>query len=179
VSLRSSMNLLSRIRAWKAARNERRRLRRLLRSDIYGPALERLKASEQRQILDLISVGTSKQVRERLTELDAQRRQAVRERSQRRRQALKQAQTWKTAPGVKVTSSMVEARARMDRIMRTHSAFRTIDEWEVRARANASPEDLRTIANGPDDLVLDRGSEDAYAQQQGDLNYSAFWYHWS
>ena len=161
---------------YQSTRQERDRLNRLLRNETYGPALVRLGATGQREILDLISLGDSKAVRARLTELDSLRRQAVRERSAARRQA---ARGWQTAPGVKVTGAMVQARARMDRIMRTYSGFRTIDVWEAKAERLASSDDIRAIADGPDESVLDRGSEDSYAAQRGELEYSAFWYHWN
>jgi len=161
---------------YQSNRAERARLNRVLRDETYGPALVRLSKTGQREILDLISNGDSKAVRARLTELDSLRREAVRVRSMARRQA---ARGWQTAPGVKVTSGMVEARSRMDRIMRTYSGFRTIDEWEAKAKRLASAEDIRAIADGPDESVLDRGSEDSYAAQRGELEYSAFWYHWN
>jgi hypothetical protein len=67
----------------------------------------------------------------------------------------------------------------MERIMRTHSGFRTIDEWEAKARRYATADEIEFIAEGPDDPVLDRGSEDAYRAQRGELDYSPFWYHWN
>ena len=50
------------------------RLRRILRSEEYGPKLVRLNISEQQQILQLINANQGKQARTRILELDEQRR---------------------------------------------------------------------------------------------------------
>jgi hypothetical protein len=158
-------------------RNERRRLERLLSDERYGPALVRLNKTGQREIFDLVSAGDTKRVRARLLELDAQRREKVRNRSNRRRL---EASGIPVRPGAVVTSDMVRAHRRMAAIMERNGWGRGVPRWRREAEQKAEPAELRRLVEmTTDDEIYDQGSEDAYAAQRGEIDYSPFWYHWN
>jgi len=59
---------------------EERRLQRIILDPEYGPALFRLRKTEQRTILDMISGNDSRGARKEILRLDAERAQRARER---------------------------------------------------------------------------------------------------
>jgi hypothetical protein len=59
-------------------RNAAARLRRILESEEYGPALARLHGAEERRILDLIDAGRGKEARAEILRADEARRGRLR-----------------------------------------------------------------------------------------------------
>ena len=69
----------------RSERNARARLRTILMDEDYGPKLARLRGRAEREVLDLIEAGRGKEARQRIAELDEQRRarRATRDRARR------------------------------------------------------------------------------------------------
>lgn len=140
------------------ATNEEKRLRRILLDEDYGPKLVRLNPRDQREILDLISENRGKDARRRITELDEQRRSAMRRPAKGARRTL----AAKRRDAIENINRRLEGLANQSRVIIGVSHMRD-DELDFAIQANA--EQLRNAAR----------QAPTVSTREGDIN--PFWYH--
>lgn len=136
-----------------ADRNARRRLKALLDSEEYGPALARLRGEDERRVLDLVSNNRGAEARREILAADQRRRTRVR--TQRRAALLERA-----------------VRHTID----VHAPHYPVRDSSVRRNLDqATDAELRFAATATRDQMIDRARQPPAVLEPREIN--PFWYH--
>jgi hypothetical protein len=133
-------------------RNALRRLRSLLNDEEYGPKLARLRGTDERRVLDLVSEGRGREARAAIN--DADQRRLERERESRRRTLYRRA---------------------VDNVYRQHAPHGATRGGVEKWLSQADQAELRFAAGATRDQLVQRARQPPKTLGVREVN--AFWYH--